>query len=182
MIKGQILDKKSICHALLTSPSDPEIMIPVKGVIEDVFFEEDIPIYYIKIIKFYDNIHFLKTAFIEKPFLTNYRGKPKHLKIPKTIKTLDELENWSSEKTRYRFCVESNMVVRTKNEMMELFNKVQEYLIRQKLRGVKKILLRTPYQGPIRLNSSVEFDNRMKRAFGDLFNSTEGLDSFINTI
>lgn len=45
MIKSQILDKKSICHALLTPTSDPEIMIPVKGVVEDVFFEEDIPVY-----------------------------------------------------------------------------------------------------------------------------------------
>lgn len=182
MIKSQILDKKSICHALLTPTSDPEIMIPVKGVVEDVFFEEDIPVYILRVIKFYDNIHFLKTAFIDKSFLTNYRGKPKPLKVPKTVKTITELEEWSGEKTRYRFCVESNMVVRNKNEMMELFNKVQEYLIRQKLRAVKKILLRTPYQGPIRLNSNAEFDNRMRRAFGDLFPTSDDLESFVDTI
>lgn len=182
MIKTPILDRKSICHALLTSSSDPEIMIPVKGVIEDVFFEEDIPVYSIRIVKFYDNIHFLKTSFIAKPFLTNYRGKPKPLYIPKEIKTLNEIENWLSEKSKYRFCVESNLVVRTKLEMLELYNKIQEYLILQKLRAIKKIVLRTPYEGPMKLNSSEEFNNRVRRAFADLFDSENEIKSFIETI
>lgn len=182
MIKTQILDKKSICHALLTSTSDPETIIPIKGVIEDVFFEEDIPVYSIRIIKFYDGIHFLKSSFIGKPFLTNYRGKPKPLSIPKEIKTLVDMENWLGEKSRYRFCLDSNMTVRTKIEMLELFNKIQEYLICQKLRSIKKIVLRTPYDGQLKLNSNAEFDNRMKRAFSDLFKSENDTNSFIETI
>jgi hypothetical protein len=182
MIKTQILDKKSVCHALLTSSSDPETMIPIKGIIEDVFFEEDIPIYKIRIVKFYDNINFLKTAFIGKPFLTNYRGKPKPLTLPKEIKTLAEMENWLSENSKYRFCIESNLVVRTKIEMLELYNKIQEYLILQKLRSIKKIVLRTPYEGPLRLNSSEEFNNRVRRAFADLFDSESSVKSFIDVI
>jgi len=182
MIKTQILDRKSICHALLASSSDPEIMIPVKGVIDEVFFEEDIPIYSIRIVKFYDNINFLKTAFIGKPFLTNYRGKPKPLHIPKEIKTLSEMENWLGEKSKYRFCIESNLVVRTKLEMLELYNKIQEYLILQKLRAIKKIVLRTPYEGPLKLNSSEEFNNRVRRAFADLFDSENDVKSFIDVI
>ena len=182
MIKVQILDKKSICHALLTSTSDPETIIPIKGVVDDVFFEEDIPVYSIRIIKFYDNIHFLKTNFIGKSFLTNYKGKPKPIAIPKEIKAIGEMENWLGEKSKYRFCVESNLVVRTKIEMMELFNRVQEYLILQKLRAIKKIVLRTPYEGPIKLNSTTEFDNRIQRAFSDLFEDPKDIKSFIETI
>lgn len=182
MIKTPILDKKSICHALLTSNTDPETIIPIKGIIEDVFFEEDIPVYHIRIIKFYDGIHFLKTAFIGKPFLTNYRGKPKPLTLPKEIKTIVEMENWLGEKSKYRFCVESNLVVRTKIEMMDLFNKIQEYLILQKLRSIKRIVLRTPYEGDLKLNSNADFDNRIKRAFSDLFPTENDTDSFIETI
>jgi hypothetical protein len=182
MIKVQILDKKSICHALLTSTNDPETIIPIKGIIEDVFFEEDIPVYSIKIIKFYDNIHFLKSNFINRSFLTNYRGKPKPIYIPKEIKTIGEIENWLSGKSKYRFCVESNMVVRTKIEMMDLFNKIQEYLILQKLRSIRKITLRTPYEGPLKLNSTVEFSNRIQRGFGDLFNTVDDVKSFVELI
>lgn len=182
MIKAQILDKRSVCHALLTSSYDPEIMIPVKGIIEDVFFEEDIPIYSIRIVKFYDNINFLKTSFIGKSFLTNYRGKPKPISLPKDIKTLNELENWLGDKSRYRFCVESNLVVRTKVEMLELYNRIQEYLILQKLRFIKKISLRSSYDGPLRLNSSEEFNNRVRRAFADLFDSESDIKDFIDGI
>jgi hypothetical protein len=182
MIKAQILNKKSVCHALLTSSSDPETMIPVKGIVEDVFFEEDIPIYLIRVIKFYDNINFLKTSFIGKPFLTNYRGKPKPIAIPKEIHTLNGIENWLGEKSKYRFCVESNLVVRSKIEMLELFNKIQEYLILQKLRAIKKIVLRTPYVGELRLNSSEEFNNRIRRAFADKFASEGEAKSFTETI
>jgi hypothetical protein len=182
MIKTKILDKRSICHALITSSYDPETMIPVKGVIEDVFFEENIPVYSIRIIKFYDGINFLKSTFVNKPFLTNYKGKPKPLKLPKDIHTVIDMENWLGEKSKYRFCVESNMTFRTKNEMMEFFHKIQEYLILQKLRFVKRILLRTPYQGPLSLNSIVEFDTRIKRAFSDLFPEQKDMDLFVEMI
>jgi hypothetical protein len=92
------------------------------------------------------------------------------------------MENWLGEKSRYRFCVESNLVVRTKIEMMDLFNKIQEYLILQKLRSIKKIVLRTPYEGDLKLNSNADFDNRIKRAFSDLFPTEKDTDSFIETI
>ena len=182
MIKIQILDKRSICHALLTSSYDPEIMIPVKGIIEEVYFEENIPVYSIRIIKFYDNINFLKQNFIGKPFLTNYRGKPKPITLPKEIKTTAEMENWLGENSKYRFCIESNLVVRTKNEMMQLFDRIGEYLILQKLRSIRKIILRTPYNGPIKINSVAEYSIRMERAFSDLFISADEARKFIDNI
>ena len=45
MIKDELIDKKSICHFLLYSTSNPEILIPAKGIVEDIHFEEDIPHY-----------------------------------------------------------------------------------------------------------------------------------------
>ena len=182
MIKIPILDKKSICHALLTSPSDPEIILPIKGVIEDVFFDEDMPLYSIRIIKFYDNIHFLKDNFFDKPFHTNYKGKSKPIVVPKTIKSVAELDTWFGENSKYRFIIESNLVVRNKNEMMELFNKIQEYIICKNLRAVRTIILRATYDGPLKLNSTAEWENRLERGFSDLFPTVKDAKSFISSI
>ena len=44
MIKSDLLDKKSICHAIIYSSQDPETIIPIKGIVEDVHFQEDIPL------------------------------------------------------------------------------------------------------------------------------------------
>jgi hypothetical protein len=181
MIKSQILDKKSICHALLSSTSNPEIFIPVKAVIEDVFFEENIPVYNLRIIKFYDNIHFLKEFFYDTPYLTNYKGKSKPLKIPK-ISTTAELETWFSEKSTYRFCIESNFVVKTKIEMLDLFHRIQEYIIYKELRSIRRTIMRSAYDGTLKLNSKIEFEDRIKRAFGDKFHTIEDLKTFIESI
>jgi hypothetical protein len=181
MIKSEILDKKSICHVLISSTSSPEIFIPVKAVIDDVFFQENIPVYSLRVIKFYDNIHFLKEFLYNTPYLTNYKGKSKPLKIPK-FNTTAELETWFSEKTTYRFCVESNFVVKTKIEMLDLFHKIQEYIIYKELRSIRRAISRSDYEGPLKINSKVEFDERVKRAFGDKFSNSQDLNSFIESI
>ena len=181
MIKSLILDKKSICHALISSTSSPEILIPIKAVIDDVFFEENIPVYQLKVIKFYDNIHFLKEHLYNCPYLTNYKGKSKPLKLPK-INTTAELENWFSDRSSYRFYVESNFVVKTKIEMLDLFHRIQEYIIYKELRSIKRSIMRSAYDGPLKINSRIEFNERIKRAFGDKFDNDEDLNSFIELI
>lgn len=181
MIKSQILDKGSICHALISPTSNPEIFIPVKAVVIDVYFQEDIPTYGLKIVKFYDNINFLKEFFYHTPYLTNYKGKSKPLKIPK-FSTVAELENWFSDTSSYRFYVESNLVVRTKNEMMDLFHRIQEYIIYREFRSIRRSIMRSAYNGDLKMNSKQEFGERLKRAFGDKFKSVEDLNEFIEMI
>jgi hypothetical protein len=182
MIKQPLLDKRSTCHALLYSSTDPETMIPIKGVIDEIYFEEDIPIYSIRIIKFYDGINFLRKTFINKSFLTNYGGRPKPIVIPKSIHLIGELENWLGENSKYRFCVESNLVTRSKSEMMDLYSKINDYLIAQKFRFLRTMFTRNTYEGPFRINSNNEFNQRIERGFSDLFPSKEGIKSFIETI
>lgn len=172
MIKDDLLNKKSICHAILYSTSSPEVLIPVKGVIEDIHFEEDIPHYSIKLIKFYDNIHFLKEHFINKPFLLKHKSKAKNISIPK-ITTVEALQNWFIDECTYRFCVESTFVVRTKIEMFELVNKIQEYIIIKNLRIIRDTIIRPVYEGPLKITSKVEFSQRFKRMYGDKFNEDE---------
>ena len=173
MIQIDLLNKKSICHALIASTSSPDIFIPVKGVIEDIHFNDQIPYYDIKIIKFYDNIEFLRKNLHDKPFLLKYKGKSKALIIPKTIKTASDLERWFSDTSSYRFCVESTFVVRTKNEMSDLFNKIQEYVIVQNLRAIRNSSIRSLYEGPFKISSKIEFNERFRRMYGDKFAEDE---------
>jgi hypothetical protein len=180
MIKDKLIDKRSICHSLLYSTSYPEILIPIKGVVEDIHFEEDIPHYSIKLIKFYDNIHFLKEHFIDKPFLLKHKSKPKSFQIPK-FKTVVELENWFIEECTHRFCVESPFVVRTKIEMVDLFNKIEDYLIIKKFRSIRESTIRPLYEGDLKISSKIEFTERLRRMYGDKMNS-EKFDEFSNFI
>jgi hypothetical protein len=173
MIPIDLLNKKSICHALIASTSSPDILIPVKGVIEDIHFNDQIPFYDIRIIKFYDNIEFLRKNLQDKSFLLKYKGKSKAIKIPKSIKTASELENWFSDTSSYRFCIESTFVVRSKNEMVELFNKIQEYVIVQNLRAIRNSTIRPLYEGPFKISSKIEFNERFRRMYGDKFDKDE---------
>ena len=171
MIKDKLLDKKSICHALLYSTANPNIIIPIKGIIEDIHFEEDIPHYSIKLIKFYDNIHYLKENFFGKPFLLKHKSKAKTFIIPKKITTVPQLENWFIDECVHRFCVESSFVVRTKIEMAELFNKIEEFLIIKHLRLIRNSTIRPMYEGPLRIASKIEFKERLRRMYGDKFDN-----------
>ena len=181
MIKSDLLDKKSICHAIIYSSQDPETIIPIKGIVEDVHFQEDIPFYSIKLIKFYDNINFLKEHFIGKPFLLKFGDKPKHFAVPK-FKNVNELESWFLDECTHRFCVESNFVTRTKIEMSSLFNKIEEYLIIKHLRLVKESTMRTLYDGPLKIQSGIEYNERMKRSFSDKFTDSKDIDEFLSYI
>ena len=180
MIKDNLIDKKSICHVLLYSTSSPEIIIPIKGVVEDIHFEEDIPHYTIKLIKFYDNINFLKEHFVGKPFLLKPKSKSKSFQIP-NFKNVIELENWFIDTCTHRFCVESTFVVKTKNEMVELFNKIEEYVIIKKLRLIKDSTIRPLYEGPLKISSKVEYKERLRRMYGDKFDNDD-FEEFSNFI
>jgi hypothetical protein len=42
--------------------------------------------------------------------------------------------------------------------------------------------MRSAYEGPLKINSKIEFNERIKRAFGDKFDTDEDLNSFIELI
>lgn len=179
MITSNILDKKSICHGFISSTSKPDVLIPFKGIIEDIQFHENFPRYSIRIIKFYDNIYFLKEFLMDGFYQQKFEGKPKSITIPSAIKTVPDLESWI---VSCRFIVESNFVVKTKNEMVEIFTKLQEYLIAKAYREIQQFSVRSLLESPLKLESKVELKARIKRMYGDKFKSVEDLDSFLDCI
>jgi len=172
MIKTELINKKSICHALLYSTSSPEIIIPIKGIVEDIHFEEDIPHYTIKLIKFYDHINFLKEHFYGKPFLLTHKGKPKAFHIPK-FSTVNELENWFIDECTHRFCVDSPFVVKSKIEMQDLFDKIEDYIFIKHLRLIRDSSMRGLYRGKVKITSKFEFKERLRRMYADKFTDDE---------
>lgn len=173
MIKSELLNKKSICHCLIYSPSNPDVLIPIKGLVEDIHFNENIPFYSVKLLKFYDNLFFLKEILYNRNFQLKIESKPKIFKIPNTFKTVGQLENWFIDTCPHRFVVESNFVVKTKLELMDLFNKIQEYLIIKKFRSIRDNSLRPLFESPLKIHSKIEFDERFRRMFGDKFTQEE---------
>ena len=62
MTETDLFEKNSIAHCFLFSSTNPNVLIPVKVFIKDIKFYESNPKYLVKIVKFYDTVHFLKDA------------------------------------------------------------------------------------------------------------------------
>jgi hypothetical protein len=158
MIKHKLIDKGSVAHALVSSVHEPNILIPVKVTIKDIKFDEYNPLYLVKIIKFYDNINFLKKYFIGNSFANSFGKKPRPFWIPKEVDTVQKLENYlNKENDRFYVVVDSIHTVRYKNELEEVFNKIQDFLIQRNISEFKEMSTRNFYTGKFNYNTNVEF-------------------------
>jgi len=158
MIKHKLIDKGSVAHALISSVHEPNVLIPVKVTIKDIKFDEYNPTYLVKIVKFYDNINFLKKYFIGNSFSNSFGKKPRPFWIPEDIKTVQKLENYlNKEDSRFYVVVDSIHTVRYKNELEDLFNKIQDFLILRNITELKELTTRGLYSGGYKYNTQIEF-------------------------
>lgn len=81
MIKQRLFVKGETIHALISSYSHPNVLIPVKAIVKDVKYDEINPVYLIKVEKFYDNILFLKKYLFDMTFASKIGKRPRRLKI-----------------------------------------------------------------------------------------------------
>ena len=65
--------------------------------------------------------------------------------------------------------------------MIELFNKIEEYIIIKHLRSIRESSNRHLYSGPLKIQSKVEFAERFKRMYGDKFDKNS-IDQYLNCI
>ena len=73
----RIFDKGQIVYCLLASHTNPNILLPIKGIIMDSKWDPVNPLYQIRIIKFYDNMKFLKKYFIDMNFRHVFENRDK---------------------------------------------------------------------------------------------------------
>ena len=168
MIKHKLIDKGSIAHALISPINEPNKFIPVKVVIKDVKFDEYNPLYLVKIVKFYDSIYFLKAYFMNNKFSNNFAKKSRTFWISNEIKTTEELQNYlEKEDKRFYVVVDSIHTTRYKNDMIDLFNKLQDFLINRNIQELQELTTRNSYSGFLKITSKTEFFVRLKRMISD---------------
>jgi len=168
----RIFNKGQFVYCLLASHTNPNILLPAKGVILDSKWDPVNPLYQIRIIKLYDNMKFLKQHFFGMNFRHEFKNRARKMILkPEDFKTTKALEDRLNDKDRERFyvVVESVMCTKTKIGLSGLFEKVQFYMISKNLKEIRDISTRPFFKGPLSLDSPKEFDARYKKGWADKF-------------
>ena len=164
-------------YTLLYSMNNPDIFMPVQGIVLDYKWDENNPQYQIKIKKFYDSMDFLNKYIWDLRFFIHFDAK-----FPRTItqdrnakkystkflKNTEELINLLEERKFYTV-VDSVMCCKHKVEFEEVFNKLQYVIISNLLKSLKSHITRRSYKDFLKINGSEEFNIRLQKFMGDKF-------------
>jgi hypothetical protein len=171
MVNHKLFVKGERVYSLLISHSHPNILIPVKGIVKDVKYDEVNPEYLIKIIKFYDSADFLRLNFSKMSYVQTFGNKPRRLKFNEDnpLKTHDDffIDINGPKERKFMVVVDSIMTLQYKQDMFELFNKVEDHIIEKELRNIKQHTCRTAYKGKYNISTQIEFFLRLRRFIGD---------------
>ena len=182
----RIFNKGQFVYCLLASHTNPNILLPVKGVILDSKWDPVNPLYQIRIIKLYDNMKFLKQHFFGMNFRHEFENRARKMILKsEDFKTTKALEDRLNDKDRERFYVviESVMCTKTKIGLSGLFEKVQFYMISKNLKEIRDISARPFFKGPFSLDSVKEFDARYKKGWADKFDKGGlDIDKYLSTL
>lgn len=172
MIQHRLFPKGEYCHALISSPSNPNILFVVRGLILEVKMDDHNPQYMIKIVKFYDDINFLKRYFIGQRFQTNLIGKQTAFKFKRSnFNTCEDFENRLSEENswyKYTIVADSIMCTKTEAEARELFNTVQTFMIEKAIKDIFEMSTRVYYRtGQYYFQTRDDYEMALKRFLKD---------------
>jgi hypothetical protein len=171
MINHKLFVKGEKVYSLLISHSHPNVLIPVKGIVKEVKFDEVNPEYLIKIVKFYDSADFLRMHFSKMSYVQNFTSKPRRLKFSEDnpLKTHEDFfRDMNGPKERkFMVVVDSIMTLQYKQDMFDLFNKVEDHIIEKSLRFIKQHTCRTEYRGKYKIQTYNEFYLRLRKFIGD---------------
>jgi hypothetical protein len=124
----RIFTKGQYVYCLLSSYTRPNVLIPVKGIIIDTSWDPVNPLYKIKIMKFYDNMKFVKNYFFDMNFRYSFDDRARKMPLKKddfkTVRSLEQRLN-ESDYERFYVIVESVMCTKTKVNLQKLFERVQ---------------------------------------------------------
>ena len=171
MINHKLFIKGEHVYSLLISHSHPNILIPVKGIVKDVKYDEINPEYLIKIVSFYDSPEFLRMYFSKMSYVQTFNEKPRKLKWSdgNRLMTYDDFfKDINGPKERkFMVIVDSIMTVKNREDMFDLFNKVEDHVIEKTLKILKHHITRTSYRSKYKIPTQSEFNIRLRRFIGD---------------
>lgn len=180
MIKHKIFAKGEYVQALISTTQQPNVLIPVRGLIYDVKFDEINPQYQIRIKKFYDTMYFLKQNLFGGRFIRDFEGHETRINAKRTnYKNTDQLveelidgPNWK----KYTVVVDSVFCTKTIDEQQKLFNNLQSFMIESKIKEIYEMSTRYPYRkakGEFAFESKGEFIIALKKFLGEKMPSDE---------
>ena len=156
-------------HTLLTSSSNPNVLIPVRGIVKEIKHDRKNPLYKIKIVQFYDGWHFLRKYFLDNNYRYNFKDRPRPCKIKGVNSAEDILEKLENpdEENRYYIVVDSLMSFKFYYEMNEASQSIQDFIIHKKMNELKEFQTRGSYKGKYKITSPKEWLIRGRNLIGD---------------
>jgi hypothetical protein len=174
MKRHRIFNKGDFIYGLVSSQSKPNILIPVRGLIVDTKWEQVNPKYKIKILKFYDSMYFLKKHFFDISFRKDFKSKSRKMALkPEDYDNIEQLTqrlNAEDEK-RFYIIIDSILCVKTKNDMKDLFNRIQFYIISNKYKEARELATRALFTGTLSVDSKGEWDAIFRSSWSNKFES-----------
>jgi hypothetical protein len=158
-------------YCILVSSSHPNTLIPVRGIVKEVKWDAHNPSYLIKIVGFYDTLHYIKTHFFDMTFFRDIDKKIRATRIKdEDFKSLEEIVDRfnKADEARFYVHVDSVMTSPTKKNLEELFSDVVFFLISRWFSEIKRNSVRPFYKGCFSLGSQKEFNRNLEIGFGDL--------------
>jgi hypothetical protein len=178
MIHHRIFPKGEYCHALISSRSNPNVLFQVRGLIYDVAMDPYNPQYLIKIIRFYDDINFIKRYMFNQKFQRDFLGHDTTFAFNRnSFNTREDfeqhLQNHKSVE-KYMVVVDSVMCTKTLADSTKLYNEIESFLIEKSIRDIFDAVTRTQYRsGKYAFNNRDEFRTALKRFLKDKIDVTE---------
>lgn len=170
MIKHRLFSKGEYIHALISNTKHSNIVFPVRALIYDVKFDDVMPKYQIKIVKFYDDLNFLKRYLFDLKFIRNFEGGQTRFRFSRQkYKTREQFQKHidANEET-YFVVVDSVMCTKSYNQISELYNNIQDFLIEKSIKDLYEMANRSSYsKGNYYYKSKGVFEAHLKKFLGD---------------
>lgn len=161
------------CYALLTSPIDAEMLLPVKVIILDKYRVSGRTVYKVKIKEILENnINILKESLNNYRVSSGIKNDTKMMLIKKAdldqMNTMKEITDHVSSKAFY---LEENYITIDKEGLKDLYIKFVKYLINYHYKKLYKLTSKSFLAGtPLFENQMEVFMRRVnKLGFGDYF-------------
>jgi len=170
MIRHKLYAKGEHINLLISNSRHNNIVFPVKAIIHDVEFNDKMPRYQVRILKFYDDIDFLKRYMFDMKFEKTFEGGVTTFRVARQrIPSVKEFQSYIDNKWEsYLIVVDSVMCVKTYEEIITLYNNIQDFLVEKSLRDLYELTNRSIYsKGKYHYESRGVFEAHIKKFLGE---------------
>jgi len=160
------------CYALVTSPNEPEFLLPVKVVLLEKYTQGDRTTYKVKIREIFENdINFLKEHFINVKVSMSLKTANLTTLLRKSeVESVNSMSELIQKLNNKAFYLEDNYIVPDKMGLIDLYNKFVKYIINYHFRKLYQLTSRSfLVNQPIYNNQKDVFIRRVEGlGFGDI--------------